>query len=127
MPRLPPRKPGSGQPLRVDATEANFQDLVQLSAQIPVLFLLWSNRSLEASTLLHSLEGVVESYAGKVVLAAADVDAFPQLAQAFQVQAVPTAVAVLKGQPVPLFEGPRRTRKSVPSSMNSSRWPKPTA
>jgi putative thioredoxin len=98
--------PGSGQPLRVDATEANFQDLVQLSAQIPVLFLLWSNRSLEASTLLHSLEGVVESYAGKVVLAAADVDAFPQLAQAFQVQAVPTAVAVLKGQPVPLFEGP---------------------
>lgn len=98
--------PGSSQPLRVDATEANFQDLVQLSAQIPVLFLLWSNRSLEASTLLHSLEGVVESYAGKVVLAAADVDAFPQLAQAFQVQAVPTAVAVLKGQPVPLFEGP---------------------
>ncbi|MCZ9880820.1 tetratricopeptide repeat protein [Arthrobacter sp. B2a2-09] len=98
--------PGSSQPLRVDATEANFQDLVQLSAQIPVLFLLWSNRSLEASTLLHSLEGVVEGYAGKVVLAAADVDAFPQLAQAFQVQAVPTAVAVLKGQPVPLFEGP---------------------
>jgi putative thioredoxin len=97
---------GSSQPLRVDASEANFQDLVQLSAQIPVLFLLWSNRSLEASTLLHSLEGVVESYAGKVVLAAADVDAFPQLAQAFQVQAVPTAVAVLKGQPVPLFEGP---------------------
>jgi len=40
------------------------------------------------------------------VLAAADVDAFPQLAQAFQVQAIPTAVAVLKGQPVPLFEGP---------------------
>ncbi|OOP60196.1 co-chaperone YbbN [Arthrobacter sp. SRS-W-1-2016] len=98
--------PGSGQPLRVDATEANFQDLVQLSAQIPVLFLLWSNRSLEASTLLHSLEGVVESYGGKVVLAAADVDAFPQLAQAFQVQAIPTAIAVLKGQPVPLFEGP---------------------
>ncbi|WP_442545457.1 co-chaperone YbbN [Arthrobacter sp. KN11-1C] len=98
--------PGSGQPLRVDATEANFQDLVQLSTQIPVLFLLWSNRSLEASTLLHSLEGVVESYGGKVVLAAADVDAFPQLAQAFQVQAIPTAIAVLKGQPVPLFEGP---------------------
>ncbi|MFH5877972.1 co-chaperone YbbN [Arthrobacter sp. NA-172] len=97
---------GNGQPLRVDATEANFQDLVQLSSQIPVLFLLWSNRSVEASTLLRSLESVVESYAGKVVLAAADVDAFPQLAQAFQVQAIPTAIAVLKGQPVPLFEGP---------------------
>ncbi|UKA61497.1 co-chaperone YbbN [Arthrobacter sp. FW306-04-A] len=97
---------GSSQPLRVDATEANFQDLVQLSSQIPVLFLLWSNRSLESSNLLQSLETVVEGFAGKVVLAAADVDAFPQLAQAFQIQAVPTAVAVLKGQPVPLFEGP---------------------
>ncbi|WAH96613.1 tetratricopeptide repeat protein [Arthrobacter sp. MMS18-M83] len=97
---------GSSQPLRVDATEANFQDLVQLSSQIPVLFLLWSNRSLESSNLLKSLETVVEGFAGKVVLAAADVDAFPQLAQAFQIQAIPTAVAVLKGQPVPLFEGP---------------------
>jgi putative thioredoxin len=97
---------GSSQPLRVDATEANFQDLVQLSSQIPVLFLLWSNRSLESSNLLQSLEAIVEGYAGKVVLAAADVDAFPQLAQAFQIQAIPTAVAVLKGQPVPLFEGP---------------------
>ncbi|MBB6404030.1 tetratricopeptide repeat protein [Arthrobacter sp. AZCC_0090] len=103
---VPAAPGGSSQPLRVDATEANFQDLVQLSAQIPVLFLLWSNRSLESSSLLQILEGVVESYAGKVVLAAADVDAFPQLAQAFQVQAIPTAVAVLKGQPVPLFEGP---------------------
>ena len=39
------------------------------------------------------------------MLGAADIEAFPQLAQAFQVQAVPTAVAVLKGQPVPLFQG----------------------
>src|SRR5213078_3618391 len=44
--------------------------------------------------------------AGRLVLAAADVDAFPQLAQPFQVQAVPHAVAVVKGQPVPLFQGP---------------------
>ncbi|MBT8161128.1 MULTISPECIES: tetratricopeptide repeat protein [Arthrobacter] len=96
----------NGQPLRVDATEGNFQDLVQLSAQVPVLFLLWSKRSLEAADLLHGLESVVDSYAGKIVLAAADIDVFPQLAQAFQIQAIPTAVAVLKGQPVPLFEGP---------------------
>ena len=96
----------NGQPLRVDATEGNFQDLVQLSAQVPVLFLLWSQRSLEAADLLRGLEAVVDSYAGKIVLAAADIDAFPQLAQAFQIQAIPTAVAVLKGQPVPLFEGP---------------------
>lgn len=93
-------------PLRVEATETNFQDLVQLSAQIPVLFLLWSRYAAESPAVLEAAERVVESYSGRLVLAAADVDAFPQLAQAFQVQAVPTAVAVIKGQPVPLFQGP---------------------
>ncbi|MDR6687137.1 putative thioredoxin [Arthrobacter sp. 1088] len=93
-------------PLRVDATETNFQDLVQLSAQIPVLFLLWSRYAAESPAVLDAAQRVVESYGGRLVLAAADVDAFPQLAQAFQVQAVPTAVAVVKGQPVPLFQGP---------------------
>ncbi|HSL35226.1 MAG TPA: tetratricopeptide repeat protein, partial [Arthrobacter sp.] len=39
------------------------------------------------------------------VLGAADVEVFPQLAQAFQVQAVPTAVALVNGQPIPLFQG----------------------
>ena len=92
--------------LRVDATETNFQDLVQLSAQIPVLFLLWSRYAAESPAVLDAAQRVVESYGGRLVLAAADVDAFPQLAQAFQVQAVPTAVAVVKGQPVPLFQGP---------------------
>lgn len=93
-------------PLRVDATETNFQDLVQLSAQIPVLFLLWSRYAPESPAVLDTAQQVVESYGGRLVLAAADVDAFPQLAQAFQVEAVPTAVAVIKGQPVPLFQGP---------------------
>lgn len=91
--------------LRVDATESNFQDLVDLSAQVPVVFVLWSRYSPESSGLLDTVESIVTGLGGKAVLAAADIDAFPQLAQAFQVQAVPTAVAVVKGQPVPLFQG----------------------
>lgn len=99
--------PGSAKrPLSVDVTEGNFQDLVELSARIPVLFLLWARYSAESSTLLQSLEDVVESYDGRIVLASADVDAFPQLADAFRIEAVPTAVAVLKGRPLPLFQGP---------------------
>jgi putative thioredoxin len=39
------------------------------------------------------------------VLAAADADRSPQLVQAFQAQAIPTVVAVVAGQPVPLFAG----------------------
>ena len=92
-------------PLRVNVTEGNFQELVELSAQVPVVFALWAAYSPESAGMLDTLERVVNSYGGRLVLGAADIDAFPQLAQAFQVQAVPTAVAVVKGQPVPLFQG----------------------
>ena len=94
-----------GQPLRVDVTEANFQQLVELSAQVPVVFGLWASYSPASGELISVLEDIINSYGGRLVLGAADIDAFPQLAQAFQVQAVPTAVAVVKGQPVPLFQG----------------------
>jgi putative thioredoxin len=94
-----------GQPLRVEVTEANFQQLVELSAQVPVVFGLWAGYSPASGELLNVLEDIINSYGGRLVLGAADIDAFPQLAQAFQVQAVPTAVAVVKGQPVPLFQG----------------------
>lgn len=95
----------SGRPLRVDVTEGNFQELVELSAQVPVVIALWASYSPGSGQLVEVLEGIVESYGGRLVLGAADIDVFPELAQAFQVQAVPTAVAVVKGQPVPLFQG----------------------
>jgi putative thioredoxin len=94
-----------GQPLRVEVTEANFQQLVELSAQVPVVFALWAGYSPGSEALLDVLERIVDGYGGRLVLGAADIEAFPQLAQAFQVDAVPTAVAVVKGQPVPLFQG----------------------
>lgn len=94
-----------GQPVSVSVNEGNFQQLVELSAQVPVVIALWAPYSPESTSMRDTLEQVVASYAGKLVLGTADVEAFPQLAQAFQVQAVPTAVAVIKGQPVPLFEG----------------------
>src|SRR6478735_7560545 len=95
----------AGRPLRVDVTEGNFQELVDLSAQVPVVIALWASYSPGSGQLVDVLEGIVESYDGRLVLGAADIDVFPELAQAFQVQAVPTAVAVVKGQPVPLFQG----------------------
>src|SRR6478735_1151358 len=105
-----PAAPGRGdhdaaRPLRVDVTEGNFQELVELSAQVPVVIALWASYSPGSGQLVEVLEGIVESYDGRLVLGAADIDVFPELAQAFQVQAVPTAVAVVKGQPVPLFQG----------------------
>lgn len=94
-----------GRPLRVDVTEANFQELVDLSAQVPVVIAMWAAYSPGSAQLVDVLEQIVDGYDGRLVLGAADVEAFPQLAQAFQVEAVPTAVALVKGQPVPLFQG----------------------
>jgi putative thioredoxin len=51
------------------------------------------------------LEKVVTELGGRLVLAKVDVDANPQLAQAFRAQSIPMVVAVVAGQPVPLFNG----------------------
>ena len=88
----------------MDVTEANFQELVELSAQVPVVVALWAAYSPGSAELVDVLERIVDSYDGRLVLGAADVEVFPQLAQAFQVQAVPTAVARRQGpagSPVP--------------------------
>ncbi|HEY7858351.1 MAG TPA: tetratricopeptide repeat protein, partial [Candidatus Nanopelagicales bacterium] len=42
---------------------------------------------------------------GRFVLAKVDVDANPRISQAFQVQSIPSVVAIIKGQPLPLFQG----------------------
>lgn len=90
---------------RIDLDETTFGDVVQRSATVPVVVLLWASYSPESQRLRDELGSIVASYSGRLLYAAADVEAFPQLAQAFQAQAVPTAVAILKGQPIPLFQG----------------------
>lgn len=89
----------------VDVTEATFADLVQLSTQLPVLVDLWSSRSPVSDQLSPVLEKVALSYGGRLLLAKIDADANPQIVGAFQVQSIPTAIAVLAGQPIPLFQG----------------------
>jgi putative thioredoxin len=48
---------------------------------------------------------LAEEYAGRFLLARVDAQAYPQVAAAFRVEGVPTVVAVLQGQPLPLFQG----------------------
>lgn len=88
-----------------DIDEAQFEDLVALSNEVPVIIDLWAEWCEPCKQLSPILERVVESYGGKVVLAKIDVDANPRIQQAFQVQSIPTVLALLKGQPAPLFQG----------------------
>ncbi len=97
-----PPAPG---PYTVDVTEATFGEVVQSSTQYPVVVLLWSMRSPASLDLARDLGTLAERAAGGFQLARVDVDANRQVAAAFQVQSLPSVVAVLAGQPVPLFEG----------------------
>jgi putative thioredoxin len=87
-------------------TMENFEaDVVNLSMTVPVVVNLHSDRSPASAQLTPILEQLAAEFRGQFVLALVNVDTDAQIAQAFQVQAIPTVIAVLKGQPVPLFEG----------------------
>jgi putative thioredoxin len=97
---------GAGGLYVLNVSEANFQaDVIERSIQAPVVVELWSPRSQGSNALGAVLIQLSTEYAGKFLLARVDVDANPQIAQAFGVQAVPVVIAILRGQPVPLFQG----------------------
>jgi putative thioredoxin len=89
----------------VDVDTAGFPALVQSSTEHPVVVLLWASWSENALTLARDLGALAEEYAGRLLLARIDAEAEPQVAAAFQTQSVPAVVAVLAGQPLPLFQG----------------------
>ena len=107
----PPSQPGAPGVV-VDVTEATFGDVVQLSVQVPVVVALWASWSEVSARVTADLVAVATELGGRVLLARVDADASPQIAQAFGPQTVPAVVAVLRGQPVPLFQG-EATREEI--------------
>ena len=98
--------PGTAGSYSFDATEQSFQtDVVEASLSHPVVLALWASRAPASREAVDLLSRVADSYGGKLALARLDIDASAQLAQALQVRAVPYVLVVLRGQPVPLFEG----------------------
>ena len=95
-------KPG---PYVVDVDEASFADVVRRSTQYPVVVVLWATWSEVSTGVVAQLSAMSDDDAGTWLLARVDAEANPQIAQAFGTQSVPAVVAVLAGQPVPLFQG----------------------
>ena len=86
-------------------TEANLKNFITISNSVPVLIDFFA-ADLEISTALsEKLERLVRGLAGKMFLLKIDTQASLQVAQAFGVKEVPSVVALVKGQPIPLFEG----------------------
>ena len=90
----------------VEVTEATFQaEVLNRSMSVPVVIDFWADWCQPCKQLSPILEKLAAEYAGRFLLATIDVDANQQLGAAFQVQSIPSVFAVLKGQPVPLFQG----------------------
>ena len=94
--------PGS---LVVDVKAQNLREVVETSTRVPVVVVLHSPRSQASTDLAERLQTLAQEYAGRFQLGRVDVDTAPEVAQALQATAVPTVVALIAGQPVPLFQG----------------------
>lgn len=107
--RQPPQqasqRQATGDRVVFETDDAAFGSTLELSRTVPVVVVLWASWSEPSSELVATLERLVRARDGRLVLAVADADRSPQLVQAFQAQAIPTVVAVVAGQPVPLFSG----------------------
>lgn len=92
-------------PLVVDVDAQNLREVAETSTRVPVVVVLHASRSQASTDLAGQLQALAQEYAGRFQLARVDVDAAPEVAQALQAAAVPTVVALIAGQPVPLFQG----------------------
>ena len=101
-------------PLITTTDEENFQDGMSTSQAVPVIMVMWSPRSLESKPTLAMLEEIAREQAGRFQLVEVDIDQAPAIAQAFQIQGVPTVVALVGGRPVPLFQGAAAKEQVLP-------------
>src|SRR4051794_35074822 len=90
----------------VDVTDATFQtEVIERSQRVPVVVDLWAEWCGPCKTLGPIIEKVVDDTNGEVVLAKVDVDANPQIGQAFRVQSIPAVYAIRNGEIVDSFIG----------------------
>jgi len=109
MPDLAQPSAGQGQAspgqILVEVDTAAFPGVVERSNQVPVVLVLTAAASQPSLDLADTMKELVAGYGGRLILGQVDLAGNPQIAQALGVQAVPTVLALIKGQPVPLFQG----------------------
>jgi putative thioredoxin len=89
-----------------DVTDATFATaVIERSMTVPVVVDLWADWCGPCKTLGPIIEKVIDETNGAVELAKVDVDANPQVSQAFGVQSIPAVFAISQGKIVDTFVG----------------------
>lgn len=89
-----------------DVNIENFESsVVVASSQCPVLVAFSAAWSEPGRAMTALLAKVTEEHAGGLRMGCVDVETAPEVAQAFRVQSVPTAVLIIGGRPVDAFTG----------------------
>jgi putative thioredoxin len=89
--------------MKVDTS--SIRDYLPLSEKIPILLLFVQASDPASESLLKSVTVLVQKTAGAMIALVVDAAASPELAQAFELNQIPSAYGLLKGQPAPLFVG----------------------
>lgn len=89
--------------MKVDT--ASIRDYLPLSEKIPILMLFIQASDPASESLEKSVTALVQKTAGAMIALVVDAAASPELAQAFELNQIPSAYGLLKGQPAPLFVG----------------------
>ncbi|MEN9749393.1 MAG: hypothetical protein RL149_471 [Actinomycetota bacterium] len=99
------------QSLIADLTETNLRHFLALSNQVIVLVDFKSPSDAASESLTSKLESLIYGFAGKAVLCQVNIDTHQRVAEAFSVTQPATFLAMMAGQPVPLFTGDQDVEK----------------
>lgn len=90
--------------LVAEITEANLRTYLEISTRVPLVIDFYSENE-DSEALSNKLTALASEANGAFLLGRIDVEAHKRVAEAFSVQQAATVIAVLKGQPFPLFNG----------------------
>jgi putative thioredoxin len=91
--------------LIAQGNETNLRNFIDVSNQLPVIIEFYAGWSEQSKSLTPKMVKLTQALAGRILLLQFDLDSNINVAKAFKVGSAPTVLALLRGQPVPLFEG----------------------
>ncbi|QLB21188.1 co-chaperone YbbN [Vespertiliibacter pulmonis] len=89
----------------INVNEQNFSEIINATAEIPVVFHFVSQVSLQSIEMEARFRRLSEEYPKQFLLALINCDEQPMIAAQFRVQAVPSSYFFVNGQPVDAIQG----------------------